>query len=106
MKFEIHYFNSCPSWKKARDLVREILDEMGIEDEIKMKRIETDEEAKKSEFPGSPTIRLDGKDIFPVSHTDYALGCRVYQTPDGFQGLPTMEMLRERLVDLVEKKNQ
>ena len=103
---ELFYFDACPSWQSARVLLEDLLDEMGIDGEIQMKQIKTNEEAIRLEFPGSPTIRVDGKDLFPVSHKGYALGCRIYETPVGFRGLPTREMLCERLVYLVGNRNK
>lgn len=58
----------------------------------------TDEEARRLRFPGSPTIRLGGQDLFPVPEQgDWRLGCRVYTTPEGLKGSPTVSMLREAL---------
>jgi hypothetical protein len=49
-------------------------------------------------FPGSPTIRVEGEDLFPApEREDWRLGCRVYATPDGLRGSPSAEMLREAL---------
>ena len=70
--------------------------------DIGLTRVETDAEARETRFVGSPTIRLDGEDLFSSDSGDYALGCRVYSTPEGLRGWPTREMLydalRERLV--------
>jgi hypothetical protein len=55
--------------------------------------VETDEEAIERQFVGSPTIRLDGEDLFPGGSEDYALGCRVYTTPEGLRGWPTGDMI-------------
>jgi hypothetical protein len=105
MDFEIQYFDACPSWQDAETMLAELLVELGIDSSIQMRAIETHEDAIQHHFPGSPTFRLDGSDIFPVSHSDYALGCRVYETPDGMRGLPTRAMLRERLVELTRTKH-
>jgi hypothetical protein len=51
---------------------------------------------------GSPSIRVNGEDLFPVDHENYALGCRVYQTPDGLRGWPTVEMLEEAFAAKLE----
>jgi hypothetical protein len=41
---------------------------------------------------------VDGRDLFPVpERAEYALGCRMYATPEGLRGAPTTEMLREAL---------
>jgi hypothetical protein len=46
----------------------------------------------------SPTVRVDGRDLFPAPVCDdWRLGCRVYATPEGLSGFPSAEMLREAL---------
>jgi hypothetical protein len=63
--------------------------------------VDTDEEAARLRFPGSPTIRVDGEDLFPASSAaereDWRLGCRVYATPGGFKGSPTAAMIEDAL---------
>jgi MerR family copper efflux transcriptional regulator len=46
-------------------------------------------------------IRVNGVDPFPTGQTNYALGCRVYQTPEGYKGWPTEEMVSVKLQPLV-----
>jgi hypothetical protein len=66
--------------------------------EIELVAINSDEEAQRLRFPGSPTIRVEGEDLFPApEREDWRLGCRVYATPEGLRGSPTAEMLREAL---------
>jgi hypothetical protein len=70
----------------------------GGEAEVQLIAVNTDEEARRLRFPGSPTIRVDGRDLFPApEREDWRLGCRVYATPEGLRGSPTAEMLREAL---------
>ena len=92
------YFDGCPSHAPAREALREALTEESIEAEVEAVAVNTDEEARRLRFPGSPTIRFGGKDLFPVpEQEDWRLGCRVYATPEGLRGSPTLEMLREAL---------
>ncbi|MGH8775740.1 MAG: hypothetical protein ACRDWI_11380 [Jiangellaceae bacterium] len=48
-------------------------------------------------FHGSPSVLVDGRD--PSSHGDQPVGlaCRVYQTPEGPAGAPTIDQLRAAL---------
>ncbi len=65
--------------------------------------VNTDEEARKLRFPGSPTIKVDGEDLFPVPERgEYALGCRMYATPEGLRESPTARMLKEALTNYRE----
>lgn len=52
-----------------------------------------------SGFPGSPTILVDGEDLFPVERHDLgrAASCRIYATPEGPKNHPTAAMVREAL---------
>ncbi|WP_242703290.1 hypothetical protein [Paenarthrobacter ureafaciens] len=50
-------------------------------------------------FAGSPTITVNGADIFPDGAPSADLACRIYMTPNGFAGLPTMDQLTTALRD-------
>ena len=99
MKVEVLYFDGCPTYLEAEDALGGVLSGEGIEAELELVAVNTDEEAQRLRFPGSPTIRVDGRDPFPVpDRAEYALGCRMYVTPEGLRGSPTAEMLRGALV--------
>jgi len=98
MKVEVLYFDGCPTYKTATKTLHAVLAEEGMEAEVQLVAINSDEEARRLRFSGSPTIRVDGEDVFPVAEReDWRLGCRVYVTPQGLRGSPTAEMLREAL---------
>ncbi len=101
MKVEVLYFGGCPSYVAAEKTLREVLEEQGTDADVEMVAVETDEEAREQRFPGSPTIRIDGEDLFPAKgaaeREDWRLGCRVYATPEGFRGSPTPAMIEEAL---------
>ena len=98
MKVEVLYFDLCPTYVAAENTLREVLGREGIGAEVELVAVNTDEEAQRLRFPGSPTIRADGEDLFPVpERAEYALGCRMYATPEGLKGSPTAGMLREAL---------
>ena len=94
---EVLYFSGCPSWKKTIEDLKFVLAEKGVESDFKITRIESDEDAKAQSFPGSPTIRINGRDLFPIDQPNYCLQCRVYSTPAGMLATPSREMLKERL---------
>jgi hypothetical protein len=98
MKVEVLYFDGCPTYVIAEKILKEVLADEGMEAEVKLIAVNTDEEARKLRFPGSPTIRVDERDLFPaLEREDWRLGCRVYATREGMKGSPTAEMLREAL---------
>ena len=95
MKIEVLYFDGCPTYKKTEETLREVLAAEGMEAEVELVAVNTDEEARRQKFPGSPTIRVGGRDIFPTpEREDYRLGCRIYATVEGLRGSPTPEMIR------------
>jgi len=101
MKVEILYFDGCPTYLEAEKTLRGVLEEESIDAEVELVAVNTGEEAQELRFPGSPTIRVDGEDLFPVpERAEYALGCRMYTTPQGLRGSPTAEMLREALAKM------
>ncbi len=98
MKVEILYFEGCPTYVAATRTLREVLAEQGAEVDVELVAVNTDQEATRLRFPGSPTLRVDGKDLFPVPERGvWALGCRTYVTPVGLRGYPTREMVRDAL---------
>ena len=96
MKVEVLYFDGCPTYETAAKTLREVLAEAGVEADVELIAVNTDEEARKLRFPGSPTIRVDGHALFPAGErADWRPGCRIYATPAGLRGSPTAEMLEE-----------
>jgi hypothetical protein len=103
---ELLYWAGCPSHDEALADLREALRELGREDEPVHKRsIDTDEQALKEKFPGSPTIRVDGVDAFPPGEGDpIGLTCRVYRLRDGrYSATPDRDELREALARLLSR---
>jgi peroxiredoxin len=99
-RVELLWWDGCPSHGGALDLLRATLAELGRgEVTVATRQVASPEEARRLRFPGSPTIRVDGRDLFPAGEReDWRLGCRVYATPEGLRGSPTAEMLRAALV--------
>ena len=61
--------------------------------------VNTPEEADRVGFRGSPTILLNGVDPFATESDPVGgLSCRVYQTPDGPAGSPTLDQLRREFI--------
>ena len=65
---------------------------------VKYHTVDTPEEAQRVGFRGSPTILVDGLDPFAAAADPIGgLSCRVYETPHGPAGSPTIDQLREAL---------
>lgn len=92
------YFDGCPHWRTMQDEIRVALRAEGMTSlEPILVRVETDEDAERLHFTGSPTILIDGRDPFGITQDFYGLSCRVYDTPFGRSGTPTVEQIRSVL---------
>jgi hypothetical protein len=100
MTLELLWWEGCPSHPETLADLERILREEGIGADVKSVEIESDEQARREHFPGSPTIRVDGEDIFPPEETEpYSLTCRVYRLRDGrISPTPDPEDLRDALL--------
>ena len=72
----------------------EALDRVGRGDaQVGLTVVETEAEAVAANFAGSPTILVDGRDLFPGPGVSESLACRLYSTSAGLAGSPTVEEL-------------
>jgi hypothetical protein len=69
----------------------------GLRADIRLVKVKDNDEAKRMKFLGSPSFRVNGVDWWPEERKHYNLSCRVYTIPQGMKGIPTLEMLREKL---------
>ena len=98
-RIELYYWEGCPSHPEALALLEDVLAEHGIEREIELHEVHSDDEAVECRFPGSPTIRFDGRDVDPAgAEARPALTCRIYHLPDGrVSPVPSRLQLEEAL---------
>ena len=61
--------------------------------------VETPEDAERVGFLGSPSIQIDGVDLFAEPGAHVGLACRRYAVPGGHEGAPTLGQLRGALAD-------
>ena len=89
-EIEILYFDECPNYRAAAELVQLLLGESHFDADLKLTGVEDSERARELRFLGSPTIRVNGRDVEPGANAreDYVLACRVYQTEHGPSGVP------------------
>lgn len=96
-EIELLYFEGCPSWQDGLANLRQAMEAEGLSLQVKLVKIADPQQAQQERFLGSPSFRLHGSDLYPEDRERYDLSCRVYQTPQGLRGCPTVDMLRERL---------
>lgn len=99
MRIEFRYWEGCPSHPEAMELLREVLRERGIDAEVEVREVTTQEDAEALRFPGSPTILVDGRDIDPEGAAKRAaLNCRIYRLSDGSPSpVPSRDQLEAAL---------
>jgi hypothetical protein len=74
VKVQIQYFEGCPNWRVAERRLREALDLVGDSSPVERCPVETQEEAER----------------LPTGSEAYGLTCRVYPTPEGLGGSPSL----------------
>lgn len=92
----------CPTNEAAWNNLQESLARLDIQ--IKPERIvvNDDLEAEHYSFLGSPSIKVDGVDLWDTQKSDYHMGYRAYETPHGMVDYPTVLMIMEQLANLMK----
>jgi len=105
LDIELLYFGDCLNYRKACDMVCEIVGERNLDANIRLTAVTSVDNPAFSRFRGSPTILVNGMDVemcfnaeknsqfddlelFPVTQ----LACRTYDCAHD-RGCPTREMI-------------
>ena len=96
MKIEILYVPNCPNYSMVLERLREILAGESLDALLNEVLVSTAVMAHSLKFPGSPTIRINGRDIEPQEGetASFGLMCRLYA--DG-NGAPSHKRLRDAI---------
>lgn len=97
-RIEILYFDGCPGHQRMLPQVRRLAAEVGAD--IELRRVDTPEAAEAERFLGSPTVRVDGRDVEPgaAERSDYGLKCRIYRSAQlGQSAVPPEDWVRAAL---------
>ena len=105
MKIELLYLMDCPYCLKTKKILRDVVKDLGLDAEVEEILIDSDAKAKKHKFVGSPTVRINGKDIQetvtkdlckPCSGmTDACTTCRTYMFKGKTYNYPPKEMIKK-----------
>ena len=100
MRIELLVVPGCANEATAASRLRRALDEAGLADTgFTTRVIATLEQAEQAGFTGSPTILIDGRDLFAQPTARPAVACRIYRTARGADGAPDLEQLGQALRD-------
>ena len=100
---EVLYVQDCPHYPETLALVERLRAELEIDAELRTSLILDHAAAEQARFPGSPTVRVDGRDVEPGSEaaTEYLVGCRLYRLEHRFAGQPEERWIRQALLQAV-----
>jgi Alkylmercury lyase len=92
---EILYFDGCPNHQALLAHMHDLLQREGISAQVSLRHVSDDNAAQRERFLGSPSVRVNGRDVDPGAdrRTDFGMKCRLYQTADGLAGMPPDEWL-------------
>jgi hypothetical protein len=96
---EVLYVQDCPNYPGTLALVSRVLAELGIDAEVHTTLISDLAAAEAAQFPGSPTVRIDGRDVEPGSEppSEISVACRLYRLEHRLDVQPAEGWVREAL---------
>lgn len=120
MTIQLLYILDCPYCLKTKKLIRESLKKLKIDAKIEEMLIDTKKKARKFKFFGSPTVRINGKDIQEkikksrclsceelaeltktttsfIKQECYASGCRIYNYKGKQYPYPPERLIKEAI---------
>jgi len=80
---DVLVFEGCPHAQAALDLAKRVAGRLAPETVVRRIDVETPERAAELGFPGSPSVRVNGRDIEGKSVAKGAISCRVYADGSG-----------------------
>ena len=94
------YVRDCPHYPGTLEMVERVGAELGLDAELRTTLILDQAAADQARFAGSPTVRVDGRDIEPGSEpaAEYLLGCRLYRLGHRFAAQPEERWVRDALL--------
>lgn len=86
VQVDVLYFDGCPNHEPTVELAQRVVSDLGVEAEVNEISVASAEDAETHRFLGSPSVRVNGRDIEPGAdaRSSYALSCRMY----GDSGVP------------------
>jgi hypothetical protein len=103
MRIELLHVDGCPSHEAFLPRLEELVRQAGVQARVQQRRVESDADARRERFLGSPTLRVDGVDVDPSAgeRTDFGLKCRLYPSDEGLRGAPPDEWVLDALRGVV-----
>jgi hypothetical protein len=105
---EVLYVQDCPNYPDTLALVQRVLADLGIDAEVRTTLIIDQATAEQARFAGSPTVRVDGRDVEPGGEppSEISVACRLYRLEHRLAGQPTEAWVREALLRAVGRADR
>jgi hypothetical protein len=94
MLIEVLYVPGCPNHQPAIDRLQKVLESEAVSALIQEIVITDEAMARSLQFPGSPTVRINGQDAEPGRQKSFGVACRLYP---GGTGLPSEATLQRAI---------
>lgn len=96
---EFQYFEGCPNSTKTLENLKELVKEKTIEEkEIKIVEIKDLRSAERFKFQGSPSILINGIDIYTEKVPDsFSFTCRIYNIEGKKTGILSKEYIEQKI---------
>jgi hypothetical protein len=96
VRIEVLSFEGCPNAESTRELVRQAVQLEAVDATIEFIEVDSPALAQEMRFLGSPSVRIDGKDVEPSADSNGVCGltCRMYRVGSESYGKPPIAMIR------------
>ncbi|MBI3652413.1 MAG: alkylmercury lyase [Acidobacteria bacterium] len=101
VKIEFLYFDSCPSYQQALANLKAALKEKHLTADLVLIKVESEDQAQKVGFQGSPSIRINGKDL-EGRDEGFSFSCRLYEVNGKPSTTPSQEAILAKLEHLAQ----
>jgi hypothetical protein len=84
----------CPHTQPTLEVLHRLLAERNIRGTVHHVVVTDVSMAQHLQFPGSPTVRINGRDVEPNHNaSEYGLACRVYRHGNVLSGVPPAALI-------------
>ena len=99
MNIELFYFDGCPNHERALEIIKQALLDCDLKADIKRVNIKDEQDATAKRFLGSPSVRIDGRDLEMVDELNvtYFMRCRRYRDGEKIIGYPPKQLVMDML---------
>ena len=103
---ESQYFEGCPNSQESLINLRKFMEKTNIpEDKLIITLIENEEMSKLKTFQGSPTILINGLDLYTGKRPEESnFSCRLYRIDNSITGVLSIEYISQRYKELLSSE--